>query len=69
MDPSFAGSREYRLLADLAASIDDEDVEKFTNAIKDFDSVTKLDAWKTTLLLRVKEMLKAKEMEEEDDLT
>lgn len=68
MDPTFAGSREYRLLADLAASIDDEDVEKFTDAIKDFDSVTKLDAWKTTLLLRVKEMLKAKEMEE-DDLT
>nr|GEY33152.1 alpha-soluble NSF attachment protein 2-like [Tanacetum cinerariifolium] len=68
MDPSFAGSREYRLLADLAAAIDDEDVENFTNAIKDFDSVTKLDAWKTTLLLRVKEMLKAKEMEE-DDLT
>ncbi|GJW93531.1 alpha-soluble NSF attachment protein-like protein [Tanacetum coccineum] len=68
MDPTFAGSREYRLLADLADSIDDEDVEKFTDAIKDFDSVTKLDAWKTTLLLRVKEMLKAKEMEE-DDLT
>ncbi|KAI3757811.1 hypothetical protein L6452_05354 [Arctium lappa] len=68
LDPTFAGSREYRLLADLAASIDEEDVEKFTDAIKEFDSITKLDAWKTTLLLRVKDMLKAKEMEE-DDLT
>ncbi|GMP96961.1 hypothetical protein CsSME_00045386 [Camellia sinensis var. sinensis] len=30
--------------------------------------MTQLDAWKTTLLLRVKEALKAKELEE-DDLT
>ncbi|KAI7744933.1 hypothetical protein M8C21_016832, partial [Ambrosia artemisiifolia] len=68
MDPTFAGTREYRLLADLAASIEEEDVAKFTDAIKEFDSMTKLDAWKTTLLLRVKDLLKAKEMEE-DDLT
>ncbi|KAI3508442.1 hypothetical protein L1887_23450 [Cichorium endivia] len=68
MDPTFSGSREYRLLAELAASIDEEDIEKFTDAIKEFDSITKLDAWKTTLLLRVKDMLKAKELEE-DDLT
>ncbi|XP_035829991.1 alpha-soluble NSF attachment protein [Helianthus annuus] len=68
LDPTFSGSREYKLLSALAASIDEEDVEKFTDAIKEFDSITKLDAWKTTLLLRVKEMLKAKEMED-DDLT
>ncbi|KAJ0915005.1 putative NSF attachment protein [Helianthus annuus] len=68
LDPTFSGSREYKLLTALAASIDEEDVEKFTDAIKEFDSITKLDAWKTTLLLRVKEMLKAKEMED-DDLT
>ncbi|KAD5317183.1 hypothetical protein R6Q59_032515 [Mikania micrantha] len=68
LDPTFAGSREYKLLSALAASVDEEDVEKFTDAIKEFDSITKLDAWKTTLLFRVKEMLKAKEMED-DDLT
>ncbi|XP_073119315.1 alpha-soluble NSF attachment protein-like [Henckelia pumila] len=68
LDPTFSGSREYRLLADLAAALDEEDVEKFTGAIKEFDSMTRLDAWKTTLLLRVKEALKAKELEE-DDLT
>jgi len=68
LDPTFSGSREYRLLADLAAAIDEEDIAKFTDAIKEFDSMTQLDAWKTTLLLRVKEALKAKELEE-DDLT
>ncbi|KAK7385800.1 hypothetical protein VNO78_31669 [Psophocarpus tetragonolobus] len=68
LDPTFSGTREYRLLADIAAAIDEEDVEKFTEVIKEFDSMTPLDSWKTTLLLRVKEKLKAKELEE-DDLT
>lgn len=68
LDPTFSGTREYRLLADLAAAVDEEDVAKFTNAIKEFDSMTQLDAWKTTLLLRVKDNLKARE-EEDDDLT
>eukprot|EP00268_Persea_americana_P003630 TRINITY_DN110_c0_g1_i5.p1 TRINITY_DN110_c0_g1~~TRINITY_DN110_c0_g1_i5.p1 ORF type:complete len:290 (-),score=69.81 TRINITY_DN110_c0_g1_i5:263-1132(-) len=68
LDPTFSGTREYKFLADLAASIDEEDVDRFTNAIKEFDSMTRLDAWKTTLLLKVKNALKAKE-EEEDDLT
>ncbi|KAH1263362.1 Alpha-soluble NSF attachment protein 2 [Glycine max] len=68
LDPTFSGTREYRLLADIAAAIDEEDVGKFTEVIKEFDSLTPLDSWKTTLLLRVKDKLKAKEIEE-DDLT
>ncbi|KAJ0045023.1 hypothetical protein Pint_06616 [Pistacia integerrima] len=68
MDPTFSGTREYRLLADIAASVDEEDIGKFTDVVKEFDSMTPLDSWKTTLLLRVKEKLKAKELEE-DDLT
>jgi alpha-soluble NSF attachment protein len=68
LDPTFSGTREYKLLADLADAIDQEDVAKFTDAVKEFDSMTQLDAWKTTLLLRVKEALKAKELED-DDLT
>nr|XP_010929760.1 alpha-soluble NSF attachment protein [Elaeis guineensis] len=68
LDPTFSGTREYKLLADLAASMDEEDVGKFTDVIKEYDSMTRLDHWKTTLLLRAKNALKAKE-EEEDDLT
>ncbi|ESW35592.1 hypothetical protein PHAVU_001G247900 [Phaseolus vulgaris] len=68
LDPTFSGTRECRLLADIAAAIDEEDVGKFTDVVKEFDSMTPLDSWKTTLLLRVKEKLKAKELEE-DDLT
>ncbi|KAK4385267.1 Alpha-soluble NSF attachment protein 2 [Sesamum angolense] len=68
LDPTFSGTREYKLLADLATAIDEEDVAKFTDTVKEYDSMTQLDSWKTTLLLRVKEALKAKELEE-DDLT
>ncbi|XP_022750516.1 alpha-soluble NSF attachment protein 2-like [Durio zibethinus] len=66
LDPTFSGTREYRLLADIASAIDEEDVTKFTDVVKEFDSMTPLDSWKTTLLLRVKEKLKAKELEEEE---
>ncbi|XP_019192194.1 PREDICTED: alpha-soluble NSF attachment protein [Ipomoea nil] len=68
LDPSFSGTREFKLLSDLAAALDEEDVAKFTDAVKEFDSMSQLDAWRTTLLLRVKESIKAKELEE-DDLT
>lgn len=30
---------------DLAASVDEEDVAKFTDAVKEFDSMTKLVCW------------------------
>ncbi|CAH9057943.1 unnamed protein product [Cuscuta epithymum] len=68
LDPTFSGTREYKLLRDLTAALDEEDVVKFTDAVKEYDSMTPLDPWRTTLLLRVKESIKAKELEE-DDLT
>ncbi|XP_072963725.1 alpha-soluble NSF attachment protein-like [Typha angustifolia] len=68
LDPTFSGTREYKLLADLAASMDEEDVAKFTDCIKEYDNMTRLDSWKTTLLLRAKNSLKEKE-DKEDDLT
>ncbi|XP_042387542.1 alpha-soluble NSF attachment protein-like [Zingiber officinale] len=68
IDPTFSGSRECKLLSALADSMDEEDVGKFTEALHEYDSMTRLDAWKTTLLLRVKNAIKQKE-EEEDDLT
>ncbi|KAL8161060.1 hypothetical protein V2J09_012549 [Rumex salicifolius] len=68
MIPSFSGTREYKFLADLSSAIDEGDIANFTDTVKEFDSMTPLDAWKTTLLLRVKENLKEKELEE-DDLT
>jgi alpha-soluble NSF attachment protein len=33
------------------------DVEAFTNVVVDFDKMTKLDSWKTTILLRMKKSI------------
>ncbi|XP_012569033.1 alpha-soluble NSF attachment protein-like isoform X2 [Cicer arietinum] len=68
LDPTFSRTREYKFLADLAASIDKEDVANFTRVVKEFESITHLESWKSTLLSRVKDALEAKVMEE-DDLT
>ncbi|WOL04528.1 alpha-soluble NSF attachment protein [Canna indica] len=68
LDPTFSGTREFKLLSELAEAMDEGDIAKFTNALQEYDSMTRLDPWKTTLLLRVKNAIKAKE-EEEDDLT
>jgi alpha-soluble NSF attachment protein len=42
IDPTFSGTREYKLLSDLAAAMEEGDVAKFTDAIKEFDSMTRL---------------------------
>ncbi|XP_031477942.1 alpha-soluble NSF attachment protein 2-like [Nymphaea colorata] len=67
LDPTFSGTREHRLLVDLASAMEEGDIEKFTAAVREYDSMTRLDPWKTSLLLKAKNKLK--DMEEEDDLT
>lgn len=58
MDPTFVQSREYKLLSTILAAREAYDVDKFTQAVYDFDNITKLDAWKTTMLLRIKKTMK-----------
>ncbi len=48
------------------ATYEDRDVEGFTNTIVDYDRLSKLDPWKTTILLRIKKSIAT---EEELDLT
>ncbi|RZC76280.1 hypothetical protein C5167_000358 [Papaver somniferum] len=66
LDPTFTGTRECKLLTDLAAATDEEDVGKFTDAVKEYESMTRLDAWKTTILSRANEALKEKELRGHD---
>lgn len=68
LDLSFSGTRECKFLQDLADAIEEGEVQKFTEVVYQFDSMTRLDPWKTTLLLRTKQNITAKE-HEEDDLT
>jgi len=59
IDATFSGTREHKLLEDIAKAFKEENVELFTNVVFEFDSITKLDPWKTTMLLRIKNLIKS----------
>ncbi|PHH65143.1 hypothetical protein CDD81_3274 [Ophiocordyceps australis] len=64
MDPAFATQRESMLLKDLLEALTNKSQDQFTDKLFQYDQVSKLDKWKTTLLVRVKN-----EMEDEDSET
>lgn len=55
LDPSFGGTREHQLLVDLVQAVEAGDQDAFADKLFQFDQMSKLDKWKTTILLRVKE--------------
>lgn len=60
---AFNDSRESNFLKQLIAAVDENNIDNFTNAVKEYDNMSRLDNWCTTLLLRVK-----KGINEEPDL-
>ncbi|CAK7232743.1 vesicular-fusion protein S17 [Sporothrix eucalyptigena] len=54
MDPTFATTREHQLLVDLSEAIETGDADKFSEKLFQYDQMSKLDKWKTTILLRIK---------------
>jgi alpha-soluble NSF attachment protein len=52
--PQFADSREHKLLTTVMDAVEEGDSEKFTDSVREFDTIQKLDAFMTNLLLRVK---------------
>lgn len=41
----------------LIKHLEDEDVEAFTTEVKNFDQISRLDQWFTTILLRIKKQM------------
>lgn len=64
MCPAFADSREGKFLKELCKKVEDKDLDSFTKIVEEYDSISKLDSWFTTLLLRIKNKI-----EPADDLT
>ena len=60
MDSSFATQREAMLLNDIYGAVEAGDQEDFADKLYMYDQVSKLDKWKTALLLRVKNNIVAK---------
>jgi hypothetical protein len=53
-DPGFSQTREYELLRELLTCVDKRDPDQFSSVLFEYDKVSKLDAWKTNLLLEIK---------------
>lgn len=64
MFPAFSDSRECKLVKKLLDACEEQDVDAYTDAVKDFDSILRLDQWTTTMLLRIKKTIQ----DEETDL-
>jgi len=60
MDPTFASTREHQLLVDLQEAIEAGEQEVFADKLFQYDQMSKLDKWKTTILLRVKSAIEEK---------
>jgi alpha-soluble NSF attachment protein len=53
-DTSFSSTREAKFANALIEAVVAGDTEGYTGAVAEFDQVTKLDDWKTSILLKIK---------------
>jgi alpha-soluble NSF attachment protein len=60
-DVTFPSTREAKFAHELMQACEEADVERFTGAVFGYDQVTKLDNWKTGVLLRIKKALEEDE--------
>ncbi|XP_074387946.1 alpha-soluble NSF attachment protein-like isoform X2 [Zonotrichia albicollis] len=63
MFPAFSDCRECKLLKKLLEAHEEQNVDAFTDAVKEFDSISRLDQWLTALLLRIKRSIQGEEQD------
>jgi len=56
-DPGFGGQREFQLLVDLTDAVEEGNQEAFTDKLFAFDQMSRLDKWKTEILVRIKNQI------------
>jgi alpha-soluble NSF attachment protein len=65
LDVTFSSQRECKFLLKMIEACENYDADGLTIAIRDHNSITPLDNWKTTLLLRVKNSIAAEGQNED----
>ncbi|XP_045538128.1 alpha-soluble NSF attachment protein [Papilio machaon] len=55
--PAFADTRECKLVKELIEHLEDQNVDAFTEAVKTYDSISRLDQWYTSMLVRIKKQI------------
>lgn len=64
MFPAFSDSRECKLLKKLLDACEEQNVDAYTDSVKEYDTISRLDQWLTTMLLRIKKTIQ----DDESDL-
>lgn len=62
MFPQFADARESKLIKKLLESCEEQNTDMYTDAVKEYDSISRLDQWTTTMLLRIKKTINAEDL-------
>lgn len=57
MDRSFTTTKEYKLMQDIIEAVQDGDPQKFSDVVFEYDQFNKLDNWRTSILLKIKEAI------------
>ena len=57
LDATFPSTREAKFVVVLLDALEQGEDESFATAVYEFDKVTKLDNWKTAILLKIKKGL------------
>uniref|UniRef100_A0A7E4VSN2 Alpha-soluble NSF attachment protein n=1 Tax=Panagrellus redivivus TaxID=6233 RepID=A0A7E4VSN2_PANRE len=55
--PSFSESRECKLIKELVTAIEAGDADGFSDAVKQYDKISRLDDWATHMLLQAKKKI------------
>jgi len=55
--PAFADSRECKFVKALIEKCEEQDVDGFTEEVKKYDQISRLDSWYTSRLLAIKKQL------------
>uniref|UniRef100_A0AAY5EJS7 N-ethylmaleimide-sensitive factor attachment protein, alpha b n=1 Tax=Electrophorus electricus TaxID=8005 RepID=A0AAY5EJS7_ELEEL len=64
MFPAFSDSRECKLVKKLLDAFEEQNVDAYTDSVKEYDTISRLDQWLTTMLLRIKKTMR----EDDSDL-
>jgi alpha-soluble NSF attachment protein len=67
--PAIEGTRECKLIDQVLSSLAEGEIEKLQDAIVDYDTFCKLDDWKATILLQIKNSLKVAPSANDADFT
>ena len=61
--PSFTNTREHHLVVGIQDALDEGNVDQFTVLVQEYDEISTLDKWYTSILLKIK-----KSMNEDPDI-